>query len=123
MDLQQAEVAVDRLVEPELPHQQVDRADAAVGGGPRAIGDFIVDVRGGHDRPVATPVVVLVQPSGDPPLASFDLFSYLGIHSKTSVRGVDGFRTHPLNPAKRRRFSSFSCTNPSEPFGVRLVKD
>ena len=85
MDLQQAEVAVDRLVEAQLSHQQVDGPDAAVGGGPRAIGDFVMDVRGGHHRPVASAVVVLVQPPGDPPLASFDLFSYLGIHSKTSV--------------------------------------
>jgi hypothetical protein len=97
--------------------------DAAVGGRPRAIGDFVVDVRGGHHGPVAASVVVLIQPPCDPPLASFELFSYLGIHSKTSVVRGNGLRLHPLNPGKRREFSSFLFTNPSEPFGVRLAKD
>ncbi len=112
MDLQQAEVLVDRLVEPELPHQQVHGPDAAVGGGPRAVGNLVMDVRGGHHGPVASPVVVLVQSSRDPPLASFDLFSYLGVHSKTSVLRVMGLSAHPLNPTKRRRFSSFFIHRP-----------
>ena len=59
MDFQQTEVTVDRPIETELPHQQVDRADPPVGGGPRAVGNLVVDVGGGQDRPVASPVVVL----------------------------------------------------------------
>jgi len=55
------------------------------GGRSRAVSDFVMDVRGSHDGPVTPSVIVLVQALYDPPLASFDLFSYLGVHSKTSV--------------------------------------
>lgn len=91
MDFQHPQMLVDQLVESQPPHQQVHSPDSAVGRGPCAIGDFIMDVRGGHDGPVISAVVVLVQPLGDPPLASFDLFSYPGTHSKTSVRWGGGF--------------------------------
>ena len=69
MDLEQFQVTVDRLIEPELTDQQVDSSDAAMGGRSRAITDVVVDVRGGHDRPVGSPVIVLVQALCDPPLA------------------------------------------------------
>ena len=42
--------------------------------GPRAVGDFVMDVGGRHDRPVASAVVIPVQATGDLPLASLDLF-------------------------------------------------
>ena len=65
----------------------------------------------------------LVQPPGDPPLASFDLLSYLGIHSKTSVPWVKGLLLIPLNtPENAEGFRVFSSNDPSEPFGVRLAK-
>ena len=50
---------------PELADQQVHGPDAAGGRGPSAIGDFVMDVRGRHDRLVTTAVVVLVQAAGD----------------------------------------------------------
>ena len=59
---------------------------------------------------------------GGCPRAPGDLFSYPGIHSKTSVRWGDGFSTHPLNPTKRRRISSFFMHRPKQPSGVRLAK-
>ena len=121
MELQQAEALVDGLVEPELAYQEVDRSDAAMSRGAGAIAELVMDVGGGHDRPVAPPVVVLVQPSHDPLLASFDLMAYLGIHSKTSVRWGSGFCSHPLNPTKRRGFSRFLCAIPAEPFRGRLA--
>src|SRR5208283_3477536 len=65
MDFQQLQAAVDRFIESELPRQQVYRPDATDCGRPRAVGNLIVDVRGGHDGPVATAVVVFVQPSRD----------------------------------------------------------
>ena len=66
-------------------------------------------------------VVLLVQATSDPPLALFDLFSYLRVHSKTSVLWGPGFRRHPLNPSKRRRFSSFLFADTSEPSVGSLV--
>lgn len=45
----------------------------------------IVDVGGRHDRSLTATIVVLVQSSGDPPLASLPLPAYPGVHSTTSV--------------------------------------
>ena len=121
MDFQQPKVTVDRLIEPHLLREQVHGTDAAGSGCPRAIDDFIVDVRGGHDRLVAPAVVVLVQPAGDPPLASFDLSSYLGIHSKTSVLRAKGCCCYPLYVRKCRRFSSFFVKQPRQALPGSLV--
>ena len=41
VDFQQAEIPVDGLCQPELAYQQLHRADAAGGRGPRAVGNFI----------------------------------------------------------------------------------
>ena len=109
VELQQAEAAVDRLVEPELAGQQVDGPDAAGGGGPRAVGDFVMDVGGRHHRPVAAAVVILVQAAGDLPLASLDLLAYLGTHSKTLRSGPWSLFT-PLEPHKTPKvFALFMC--------------
>ncbi len=112
MNLQQAEVAIDGLVQPEPLAQQMDGPDAAIGGCPHALSEFVVDVRGGHDRPVASSVVIFVQPPRDPPLASFDPFSYLGTHSKTSLLRNWGRCSHPQYVGKHRRFSSFFIQRP-----------
>ena len=118
MDFQQAEAAVDGFVESEFPNQQVHGPDAARSGGARAIGDFIVDVRGGHDGLIATAVVVLIQATRDPPLALFHLFSYLGAHSKTSVPWVPGFCKTPIEPRKRPKvFEYFHAPMPANPSG------
>ena len=118
MDLQQAEAAIDGLVEAELLGQQMDGPDAAVGGRSRAFGDFIMDVRGGHDGPIASAVVVLVQSSGDPPLASFDLFSYLGVHSKTSViRNRGRCFSSSIRPKTPKVFEFFHPTTQANPSG------
>ena len=123
MDFQQAEALVDGLIEPELPDQQVHGPDPAVGGGPGAIGDFVMDVGGGHDGPVTSAVVVFVQPPGDPPLALFDLFSYLGVHSKTSVRGVKGFGNIPLKrPRTPKVFEFFRQTTQANPSGFAWLR-
>ena len=121
VDLQQLDVLVDQLVEPQFPYQEVHGPDSAVGGREDAISDLVVDVRGGHHGPTTPAIVVPVQPPRDPPLASFDPFSYRGVHSKTSVlRNWESCR-HSQYVRKRRRFSSFSCQIPGEPFGVRLA--
>src|SRR5208283_6020736 len=80
--------------------QQVHRTNAAVAGRPGAIGNFVMDVRGRHDGLVTATIVVLVQSAGDLPLALFNLFSYLGTHSKTSVRWVTWYCLHIMKPKK-----------------------
>jgi hypothetical protein len=81
---------IDRLDQSGLADHEVHGGDAAGGRGPRAIGDFVMDVRGRHGRPVTAAVVIPVQATRDLPLASFDLLAHLGTHSKTSVRWGDG---------------------------------
>ena len=51
--LQQVEVLVDGVDQADLPGQEVDGPDAAGGDGPGPVGDLVVDVGGGHHRPVA----------------------------------------------------------------------
>ena len=98
MDLQHLQAVVDRLVEPQLPHQQVHGTHAAGSNRPRTLGNLVVDVRGRHHRPRTPPIVLFVQPLGDPGLASFDLFSYLGVHSKILRATGKGIGQLPLNP-------------------------
>ena len=107
VEFQQAEMAVDRLGESELADQQVHGPDAAGGHGP-PIGDFIMDVRRRHDGPVTATVNILVQAAGYLPLALCDLFAYLGIHSKTSVRWVVVLLT-PIQPQKTPKVFGFLC--------------
>ena len=108
VNLQQLQLPVDCLVEPNLLHEKMHRADASGDRRSRALGKLVVDVRGGHHRPVAAAVVVLVEPPHDPPLASLDLFSYPGVHSKT-LRASDQGICHvtPLDARAHREFSSF----------------
>jgi hypothetical protein len=80
-----------------------------------------MDVRGGHHRLLAPSIVCFVQPLGDPPLASFDLFSYLGVHSKTLRASGKGLFNYPLNTRKRRGFSHFSRADAHKPIGLRLA--
>ena len=98
MDLQHLQAVVDRLVEPQLPHQQVHGTHAAGSNRSRALGDLVVDVGGRHHRPRTPPIVLFVQPPGDPGLALFDLFSYLGVHSKILRAAGKGIGQLPLNP-------------------------
>src|SRR5208283_4624560 len=104
--------------------QQVHRTNAAVGGRSGTIGNFVMDVRGRHDGLVTATIVVLVQSAGYLPLALFDLFSYLGTHSKASVRWVNVVLcTHHLTPTIAEGFRAFLFRNSSDPSRVRLARD
>ena len=107
MDFQQAEALIDCPIEAQRSHQQVHGSDAAVGGGPRAVGKFVMDVRGGHHGPVASPVVSFVQSSGDPPLGLSQPFRYTAFHSKSSLLRGLGCLNAPIISAKTRAVSSF----------------
>ena len=123
MDLQQLQMTINRLVESQLPDQKMHRPDSTGGSRPRAFGDLIVDVGGRHHRPVASPVVILVQPSGDSPLASLNLFSYLGVHSKTPpcfrFMGPD---TAPYTLENAEGFRVFSCAQRKMPMGLHWFR-
>ena len=62
--------------------QQMQGADAALHDGAVALADFILDVAGGEDWLVEVPELGLVEASFDSALASLQLTSYFGVHSK-----------------------------------------
>ena len=83
MDLEQVQAAVDGVDQAELPGQEVDGADAAVGDAAAAVADFVVDVAGGEHGSGAVAEVGLVEASLDPALAAGQFLAYLGVHSKS----------------------------------------
>ena len=107
VQFEQGELVVDRRIEPQPLHQQVDRTDPAVERRPGAVGDLVVDVAGAEHRPPAVAAVILVQAAENPPLATRDLFAYLGVHSKTSVRRVNGLVTIPIELRKPPKVFEF----------------
>ena len=67
--------------------------------------------------------VILVQSAGDLPLALFNLFSYLGTHSKASVRWVNVILfTHHLTPQIAEGFRAFLSRDSNKLRRVRLAK-
>ena len=72
--------------------------------------------------PVTAKDLVAVESPGDALLASFDLFSYLGIHSKTSVFRGRGICRHFQYVQNAEGFRVLSCNDPSEPIRVRSFK-
>ena len=120
MPLEQVEVPVDVLDQPELAGQEVDGPDAAGCDGPDPLGDLVVDVGGGHHRPVAFDAGLVLDAAEDSPLASVQLAMDTGVHSKASWRRtVEGCEV-PRLFAKTRGFSSFPT---SISLGLRLVED
>jgi hypothetical protein len=82
-----------------------------------------MDIRSSQDGPLATTKVFSLQPPGDPPLAEFDLISYLGIHSKTLL--VLGQRKNVIlliRPNSPRVFEFFHAQMIKCLSGVRLAK-
>ena len=82
--LEQVEVLVDVPDQAELPGQEMDGPDAAGGDGPGPIGDLVVDIGGGHHRLMPLDAGLILDPSGDPPLATVQLAVETGVHSKAS---------------------------------------
>jgi len=52
VNLEEMEFAIDGIDEADALSEEMKGADAAVADAVNAIGDFIVDVAGGEDRPI-----------------------------------------------------------------------
>ena len=87
--LEQVEVPVDVVDQAELAGQEVDGPDAAGCDGPGPLGDLVVDVGGGHHRLMAFDAGLILDATGDSPLAGGELSADSGVHSKTSWRRTD----------------------------------
>src|SRR5271166_5032340 len=83
VELEQPHAPVDRVVQTDRFDESMDQPDSAGRNGPRALGQFVVNVAGGQRRAVAALIVMLVQPLLDPPLVSRQTLSYRSVHSKT----------------------------------------
>src|SRR5262245_23032311 len=68
----------------DRPGQQVDGPDAAGCDGPCPVGEFVVDVGGGHHRFGAFDAGPVLQAAGDAALAAGELATDTVVHSKTS---------------------------------------
>jgi len=82
MNLEQVQFAIDGVDESNASSQQVKRADAAVRDAVNAVGNFVVNVAGREDGPIAATGFAFVKPALKTALASVELSSYLDVHSK-----------------------------------------
>ena len=125
MLLEQVDVLVDGLGQPQVLDQQVRQAEAAAGDGVVPAGHFVVDVRG-REHGLG---LVLSLPAGQ---SSFDLALVSGqlllcgvIHSKRLLCVY--CRIHSQRRSRRgkdRRFEGFSARNPSTYYiRTRWIKD
>jgi hypothetical protein len=81
VELEQVEPLIEGLGETELPHQQMNGADASAGDGSDLGRGFILEVAGGEDRLERRGSDRTIEPSSDFPLASGVMAVWNGFHS------------------------------------------
>ena len=128
MDLEQVQPLVDGVDEANAFGEKVKGADAAVSDGAVALADLVMDVAGGEDgsvrgdrRPLAARP--FFEPPLNSPLASFQLSSYLGIHSKLLFRSCDQVWLLHQTTQKSLEFRVFSVISPKTIRRLRLIED
>jgi len=89
VNLEQMEFAIDGIDEAEALGEEMKSADATVADAVHAVGDFVVDVAGGEDGPMAANGFAFIEPALHTALVSVQAISYLGIHSKFLSAGGD----------------------------------
>ena len=92
VQLKQVEASVDGLGESEARGEGVDGSDAPDGESTRALGNFIVNVAGGHDGFGAAAEVGFIEASLDASLAVGQHLSYALSHLKPLVAWSGGER-------------------------------
>lgn len=107
MNLEQMEASIDGIGEPDAIGEQMKSADAAIVDGVNAVGDIVVDVRGGEDGSIAAHGFGFVESSLDSALVSTEPLSYLDVHSKSLSAGGDEVSLLHSTPQKHQGISSF----------------
>ena len=87
--LEEMKVVVDVLDQAEFPSHEVDRPESTGRNGLDAVGDFGVDIGGGHHRLMSFGSGLILDAAEDSPLACGELAAESGVHSKTSRRRID----------------------------------
>ena len=82
--LEQVEVVIDVVNQPELLGQEMDGPDASGCDRPHFLGDLVADVGGGHHRLTVFDARPILDAAEDSPLASVQLAMDSGVHSKAS---------------------------------------
>jgi hypothetical protein len=113
---------IDGVDEPDALREQLEGADAAVTDAMNAVGDFVMDVGGGQDGPMAADGFGFVQPTLDTALVSVELMSYFSVHSKSLSAGGDVVWSLHSTPQKLQGISSFSKYTQTKAWRLRLVK-
>ena len=101
MAFEEMEVVVEVLDEMKFLSHEVDGPDATGGNGFGAVGDFIVDVGGGHHGLMTFHTGLIFDAAGNTTLACGELSADSGVHSKTSWRRMDEgvkYLDYPLKP-------------------------
>ena len=107
MDLEQLHFRVDRLDQPDVPRQQMNRADAAAADGRVAVGHFVVNVPAANIGPRLNLASPHGKPSFDPTLASGSFLCVVWFTRNASLR-VKLFKNRRRRSPKERRFDVFS---------------
>jgi len=105
--LEQVQVAVNGIGQVQLPHQQVQGADAAAVQPLRLVADLVVDVVIPEHALALLGPLLFAQAALDAALAITETPSYLGFHLKYLPVQGDGCRCHSPFPRKGRGISSF----------------
>ena len=89
VDLEEVESLIDGVDEAQTSSQEMKGANAAVANAAGALGDFVMDIAGRQDRPCGVVDARFVEAPLQTALATSQLLSYLGVHSKSLAAGVD----------------------------------
>src|SRR6266851_8711636 len=108
VDFEQWQALIDGVDQTQPSNQRVHGPDAADIDAVAALGDLILDVAGGQDRPLTCAKDGFVDPPLNAPLAVIPLLNYAGVHSKSLLVRVLRKALHSLKHRKRREISSFS---------------
>src|SRR5205823_2927021 len=121
MQFEHVQLVVDGLDEADASRQQVDGADATVGDAAVTLADLVTNIRGSEGGFVEVLEFGLVEPKPNPALASLQLSSYLGVHSKLLFRRSE--KVLPLDQTSRKsqEFRVFSTFSPRRTLTRSLV--
>jgi hypothetical protein len=119
---EQVQSPIDGVDETDAAREQLESADAAVADAVNAVGDFIVNVRRGKNRPIVTDRFGFIEPTLHTALASVEAMSYVGVHSKSLSAGEDAVWSLHQTPQKTQGISSFSKNPQTNARRLCLVK-
>jgi hypothetical protein len=119
MPLEQVQVAVDGIGQPETLHEQVAGAQATAVQAACLVADFVVDIAVAKQTATLFGLLLLAQAPLDAALAIPQAAAYGGLHLKYLHAWGKGKRCHtPIPPQMPRYFKSFHAPKPPSGGGL-----